>query len=75
MGRKNKGGVYMESKIEEHNDFETYIAYAELALHTLQNSKTEITPRELGKEMRMLHNKFGTEEIKRLTNIIVKGKK
>lgn len=56
-------------------DLDTAIAYAQLAVHTLQNSATEITPRELRSEIKMLHNKFGTKEVKRLTNIIVKGKK
>lgn len=54
---------------------ETAIAYAQLALHTLQNSVTEITPKELRNEIKMLHEKFGTKEVKRLANIIVKGKK
>ena len=56
-------------------DLDTAIAYAQLAVHTLQNSATEITPRELRSEIKMLHNKFGTKEVKRLTNIIVKGNK
>lgn len=56
-------------------DLDTAIAYAQLAVHTLQNSGTEITPRELRSEIKMLHNKFGTKEVKRLTNIIVKGNK
>lgn len=64
----------MESKQEELIDFDTAIAYAQLALHTLQNSSVEITPKELRKEMNMFHNKFGTREVKRLANIIVKGK-
>lgn len=64
----------MESKSEELIDIETAIAYAQLALHTLQNSATEITAKELRNEMKMLHDKFGTKEVKRLTNIIVKGK-
>ena len=62
----------MEDK--ELIDFNTAIAYAQLALHTLQNSSEEITPKELQKEMNMFHNKFGTREVKKLANIIVKGK-
>lgn len=64
----------MESKTEELIDIETAIAYAQLAVHTLQNSGNEITAKELRSEIKMLHNKFGTKEVKRLTNIIVKGK-
>lgn len=56
-------------------DFDTSIAYAQLALHTLQHSGTEITPKELRSEIKMLQKKFGTKEVKRLVNIIVKEKK
>lgn len=56
-------------------DFDTSIAYAQLALHTLQNSGTEITPKELRSEIKMLQKKFGTKEVKGLVNIIVKEKK
>ena len=65
----------MESKQSELIDIETAIAYAQLAVHTLQHSATEITPKELRSEIKMLYNKFGTKEVKRLTNIIVKEKK
>lgn len=56
-------------------DFETSIAYAQLALHTLQNSGTEITPKELRSEIKMLQKKLGAKDVKRLVNIIVKEKK
>lgn len=56
-------------------DLDTAIAYAQLAVHTLQNSGTEITPKELRSEIKMLNKKFGTKEVIRLKNIIVKGKK
>lgn len=56
-------------------DIDTAIAYAQLAVHTLQNSATEITPKELRSEIKMLNSKFGTKEVKRLVNIIVKEKK
>lgn len=65
----------MESKAEELFDINTAIAYAQLAVHTLQKSTNRITPKELGKEIKMLHEKFEAKEVKRLTNIIVKGKK
>lgn len=51
-------------------DLDTAIAYAQLAVHTLQNSGTEITPKELRSEIKMLNKKFGTKEVIRLTNII-----
>ena len=38
-------------------DIDTAIAYAQLAVHTLQNSGTEITLKELSSEIKMLHNK------------------
>lgn len=65
----------MESNSGELFDIDTAIAYAQLAIHTLQNSAREINPKELRNEIKMLHNRFGTKEVKRLTNIIVKGKK
>lgn len=62
----------MENK--ELMDIDTAIAYAQLAVHTLQNSGTEITVKQLRSEIKMLYNKFGTKEVKRLTNIIIKKK-
>lgn len=56
-------------------DFDTSIAYAQLAVHTLQNSGTEITPKELRSEIKMLQKKFSIKEIKRLANTIVKERK
>lgn len=64
----------MESKSEELIDLDTAIAYAGLAVHTLQHSGTEINAKELRSEIKMLYNKFGTKEVKRLANIIVKKK-
>lgn len=64
----------MESKSQELIDIETAIAYAQLAFHTLINSGTEISAKEIRKEILMLHNKFGTKEVKRLNKIISKGK-
>lgn len=63
----------MENK--ELIDFETAIDYALLALHTLKNSSTEITSKELKKEMSMLYERFESKEVKRLVNAIEKGKK
>lgn len=65
----------MESKQEELVDMETAIAYAQSALHTLKKSATEITPKELRNEMKMLYKKFGAKEIKQLANIIAKEKR
>lgn len=70
-----KGGVNVESKFEELIDIDTAIAYAQLAVHMLQHSGAEITPKELQNEIKMLHNKFATKEVKRLVNVILKGKK
>ena len=65
----------MESKIEELINIETAISYAQLAVHTLKHSGNEITAKELQKEIRMLHSKFGTKEVKKMANVIVKEKK
>lgn len=64
----------MESKMRELMDIDSAIAYAQLAVHTLQHSATEVSAKELQKEIKMLYSKFGTTEVKRLANIIVKGK-
>ncbi len=60
---------------EELFDFETAVAYAQVAVYTLKNSATEITAKSLKSEIQMLHDKFGTAEVIRLANILVKGKK
>ena len=65
----------MESKTQELMDIDSAIAYAQLAVHTLQHSATEVNARELQKEIKILYSKFGTTEVKRLANIIVKEKK
>ncbi len=65
----------MESKSEELMNLETAIAYAQLAFYTLQNSANEITSKELKSEINMLHDKFGTKEVKRLANVLVKRRK
>ncbi len=61
----------MEDK--DLNNFDNLISYAKLALHTLQNSGTEITPKNLESEMKMLHEKFGIKEVQKLASLI-KGK-
>lgn len=68
-----KGGIFLEDKIVM--DLDTLIAYAELATHTLKNSGTEITPKEIKSEIKMLQKKFGMKEVIRLANIIEKEKK
>lgn len=71
----DKKEVYnMESKTQELMDIDSAIAYAQLAVHTLQNSATEVNAKELRSEIKMSILKFGTSEVKRLANIIVKGK-
>lgn len=62
-------------KNQELIDIDTAIAYAQLAVHTLKNSATELTDKSLKNEIKMLYDKFGTKEVIRLANIIVKGKK
>lgn len=63
-------------QIKSSNDEEELIiAYAQLALHTLQHTATEITPKTLKAEIKMFYEKFGNQEVRRLTNIIMKEKK
>ena len=64
----------MESEKNNLIDWDDAISYMQLAIHTLQNSATEITPKSLKDEIRMLRKKFGTKEVKRLVRIILKEK-
>ena len=63
------------SKIDSKEEMELIIAYAQVSIHTLQHSGTEITPKAIREEIKMFYNKFGNEDIKRLANTIVKEKK
>ena len=65
----------MESKTQELMDIDSAIAYAQLAVHNLKNIETEVNEKELRSEIKMFNLKFGKSEVKRLANIIVKGKK
>lgn len=62
----------MENK--EELSIEEVIIYAQLAVHILQNTKTEITATRIRSEIKMLYEKFGTQEVKRLASFIVKRK-
>ena len=63
------------SKIDSKEEMELIIAYAQVSIHTLQHSGTEITPKAIREEIKMFYNKFGNEDIERLANTIVKEKK
>ena len=60
---------------EELINFETVIAYAQVAVHTLKNSATEINTKTLKSEMKMLLNKFGTDEVIKMANNLAKRNK
>ena len=60
---------------EELINFETAIAYAQVAVHTLKNSATEINTKTLKSEMKMLLNKFGTDEVIKMANNLAKRNK
>ena len=64
----------MESENKDLIEWKDAISYMQLAIHTLQNSATEITPKAIKSEMEMLRKKFGTNDVRRLTKIILKGK-
>lgn len=57
---------------KELMDIDTAIAYAQLAVYTLQHSYTIIDKKSLSNEIKMLQKKFGTREVKRLAKIIIK---
>lgn len=67
----------MDTKINDKEliDIDTAIAYAQVAVHTLQHSATEINDKSLRNEMKMLQRKFGTKEVKRLATLYAKEKK
>lgn len=54
---------------------ELIIAYAQVALYTLQHSRTEITLKAIKEEIKMFYNKFGNDNVKRLANTFMKEKK
>lgn len=56
-------------------EMELIIAYAQVALYTLQHSRTEITPKAIKEEIKMFYNKFGNDNVKRLANTFMKEKK
>ncbi len=64
-----------KTQTNQKPEMEVIVAYAQVAVHTLQNSATEITSRAIREEIKMFYNKFGNEEIKKLANAIVKEKK
>ena len=64
----------MESEKNNLIEWEDAISYMQLAIHTLQNSATDITPKSIKSEMEMHRKKFGTNEVKRLTRTILKEK-
>lgn len=67
----------MDTKNENKQTPEVDIitAYAQLVFHTLKNSGSEINAKSIRSEVKMLYNKFGNKEVKRLANLIIKEKK
>lgn len=73
-----KNNVKAKEEINKDNsklEIELITAYAQMALFTLQNSRTEITPKAIKAEIKMFYEKFGNAEVKRLANIMMKEKK
>lgn len=64
-----------KEKSNAFDDVELIVAYSQLAILTLQNSGSELTPKSIREEIKMFHKRFNTKEIKRLVNILVKEKK
>ena len=62
----------MESEKKDLIEWKDAISYMQLAIHTLQNSATEITPKAIKSEMEMLRKKFGANEVRRLIRLIQK---
>lgn len=64
-----------ESKENAKIEMELIIAYSQVAIHTLQYSGTNITPKSIREEIKMFYNKFGNDSVKKLANTIMKEKK
>lgn len=64
-----------KEKLKKDTEKELIISYAQLAFHTLKNSGTEITPKEIREEIKMFYDKFGNIDVKKMANSIVKEKK
>lgn len=66
----------MDTKNVNKNTEELNIitSYAQLALYTLKHSNTEITPKSIKAEIKMLYEKFGSKEVIRLAKTIIKDK-
>lgn len=56
-------------------DLELITAYAQMVFCTLKNSATEITPKAIKSEVKMLYEKFENTEVKRLGKLMIKEKK
>lgn len=65
----------MKDENKDKSELDVIVAYTQMAVFTLNKSNTEITPKSLKAEVRMLYEKFGNKEVKRLANIIMKEKR
>ena len=65
----------MKNENKDKEELDIITAYAQMAFYTLQNSRTDITPKAIKAEIKMFYEKFGNKEVKRLANIIIKEKK
>lgn len=67
----------MDTKIEKTDeiDIQLITAYVVMVIHTLNNSATQLTPKNIKSEVKMFYEKFGNKEVKRLASLIVKEKK
>ncbi len=72
---KETKGLKQTSKADSKAEMELIIAYAQVAIHTLQHSCTEITAKAIREEIKMFYTKFSNDDVKRLANTIMKEKK
>lgn len=75
QAKEIKQNEEQKKQTNQKPEMEIIVAYAQVAIHTLQNSATEITSKAIREEIKMFYTKFGNEEIKKLANAIVKEKK
>ncbi len=67
----------MDTKSENKDsaELELITSYAQLVFHTLKHSGTEINAKSIRNEIKMFYEKFGNQEVKRLTKLMLKKNK
>lgn len=67
----------MDTKNEnkEKLDLETITAYVQLVIYTMKKSKIDFDSKSIKAEVKMYFEKFGNDEVKRISKLIIREKK